>query len=59
MLSGQPEANVRPWRLSGMNFTDFETIEVPTGRTSILLRHAGFGPALLPLHGFSQTHLMW
>src|SRR6185369_9127728 len=33
--------------------------ELPTGETSIFLRWAGSGPALLLLHGFPQTHLMW
>lgn len=45
--------------MSSVAFADFETIEVPTGETSIFLRHAGRGPALLLLHGFPQTHLMW
>src|SRR5436190_10144686 len=40
-------------------FSDFEAIELQTGETSIFLRRAGSGPALLLLHGFPQTHLMW
>jgi haloacetate dehalogenase len=57
-----PETNWRSRRLSGMSslaFADFEAIEVPTAETSIFLRRAGTGPALLLLHGFPQTHLMW
>jgi haloacetate dehalogenase len=37
----------------------FTTEEISTGETRILVRSAGFGPALLLLHGFPQTHLMW
>ncbi|MBV8719971.1 MAG: alpha/beta hydrolase [Chloroflexi bacterium] len=42
-----------------MTFEQFETLEVQTDETTIFLRHAGSGPAVLLLHGFPQTHLMW
>src|SRR5689334_4701356 len=38
---------------------DFTPMEVQTGETSIFLRRGGSGPAVLLLHGFPQTHLMW
>lgn len=38
---------------------DFEAIEVQGNETSIFLRRLGTGPAVLLLHGFPQTHLMW
>jgi haloacetate dehalogenase len=34
-------------------------IEINTGETSIYLQKSGKGPALLLLHGFPETHLMW
>ena len=37
----------------------FEAAEIETGETTIFLRRAGSGPAVLLLHGFPQTHLMW
>lgn len=37
----------------------FEAAEVGTGETTIFLRRSGFGPPLLLLHGFPETHLMW
>jgi haloacetate dehalogenase len=40
-------------------FPGFETLHVETGETSIFVRRAGTGPAVLLLHGFPQTHLMW
>ena len=40
-------------------FEGFEAAEVPTGETSIFVRSSGAGPAILLLHGFPQTHLMW
>ena len=40
-------------------FEGFETAEIDTGETSIFLRRAGSGPALLLLHGFPQSHVMW
>lgn len=45
--------------MSAAAFPDFEPCHVETGETSIFLRRAGSGPALLLLHGFPQTHLMW
>jgi haloacetate dehalogenase len=38
---------------------NFEAVEVQTGETSIFVRRSGSGPAILLLHGFPQTHLMW
>jgi len=38
---------------------DLTPMEVQTGETSIFLRRGGAGPAVLLLHGFPQTHLMW
>jgi haloacetate dehalogenase len=38
---------------------DFETAEVDTGETRIFVRWSGTGSAVLLLHGFPQTHLMW
>jgi haloacetate dehalogenase len=45
--------------MSAAAFPGFEACHVETGETSIFLRRAGSGPALLLLHGFPQTHLMW
>src|SRR5919204_547650 len=44
-----------------MKLAEFESLELDTGETTIYLRvrRAGSGPALLLLHGFPQTHLMW
>jgi haloacetate dehalogenase len=36
-----------------------EAFEISTGETTIFLRRLGTGPALLLLHGFPETHLMW
>ena len=38
---------------------DFEAIELQAEETGIFLRRFGSGPAVLLLHGFPQTHLMW
>lgn len=38
---------------------EFESVELQTEATSIFLRRMGSGPAVLLLHGFPQTHLMW
>src|SRR6516165_639560 len=38
---------------------DFEAIELQGEETTIFLRRSGSGPAVLLLHGFPQTHLMW
>jgi haloacetate dehalogenase len=40
-------------------FDGFDTAEVQTDGTTIFLRRCGTGPAVLLLHGFPQTHLMW
>jgi haloacetate dehalogenase len=40
-------------------FDDFETIAIDTGETTIAARWRGSGPAVLLLHGFPETHLMW
>jgi haloacetate dehalogenase len=38
---------------------DFKTAGIQTGEASIFVRWAGFGPPILLLHGFPETHLMW
>src|SRR5262249_4758016 len=38
---------------------DFEAIELQVKETGIFPRRFGSGPAVLLLHGFPQTHLMW
>jgi haloacetate dehalogenase len=38
---------------------DFRAAQIDTGDTTIFVRTAGKGPALLLLHGFPETHLMW
>ena len=38
---------------------DFPAAEIDTGETTIFVRSSGSGPAILLLHGFPQTHLMW
>ena len=40
-------------------FEDFAALEVDAEETRIFLRRGGSGPAVLLLHGFPQTHLMW
>ena len=45
--------------MSASAFPGFEALHVETGETSIYLRRAGAGPAVLLLHGFPETHLMW
>ena len=42
-----------------MNFEYFEAADVQAEEARIFIRRAGSGPALLLLHGFPQTHLMW
>jgi haloacetate dehalogenase len=32
---------------------------VDAGETTIFVRRSGYGPPLLLLHGFPETHLMW
>ncbi len=38
---------------------DFTTAGIRTGETTIFAHSHGFGPPILLLHGFPQTHLMW
>jgi haloacetate dehalogenase len=40
-------------------FAGFSALEIDTGEAVIHLRKGGDGPALLLLHGFPETHLMW
>lgn len=40
-------------------FEGFETSSQSIGETRFFVRRAGSGPALLLLHGFPETHLMW
>src|SRR5262245_49182911 len=40
-------------------FEDFDAIEVQAEEANIFLRRFGSGPAVLLLHGFPETHLMW
>jgi haloacetate dehalogenase len=40
-------------------FDGFEVFDVQTSSTSIHGRRGGSGPAVLLLHGFPETHLMW
>src|SRR3954449_5722452 len=42
-----------------MQFEDFASADVQTDQARIFIRRAGSGPAVLLLHGFPQTHLMW
>lgn len=42
-----------------MMLDGFSPAEVDTGEAKIFLRSAGSGPAILLLHGFPQTHIMW
>src|SRR5437660_4223377 len=40
-------------------FENFAAVDVQAQETRIFLRRFGAGPAVLLLHGFPQTHLMW
>src|SRR5262247_2439872 len=40
-------------------FENFTALDVQAQETRIFLRRFGAGPAVLLLHGFPQTHLMW
>jgi haloacetate dehalogenase len=40
-------------------FAGFEVHRVPVGEVTLRVRVGGSGPALLLLHGYPQTHLMW
>src|SRR2546430_12758352 len=38
---------------------DFTKAEIDAGEARIFVRICGAGPAVLLLHGFPETHLMW
>jgi haloacetate dehalogenase len=40
-------------------FEQFTSTFVKVDETEIFVRYAGHGPALLLLHGFPETHIMW
>jgi len=40
-------------------FEGFKSSQVDVGEVSLHVRHAGSGPALLLLHGYPETHMMW
>jgi haloacetate dehalogenase len=40
-------------------FDDFASASIEVEETAIFVRYAGRGPAILLLHGFPQTHVMW
>ncbi len=40
-------------------FEGFESVRIDAPGASIHARHGGRGPALLLLHGYPQTHVMW
>lgn len=40
-------------------FDQFASASIRVAETEIFVRHAGHGPALLLLHGFPETHIMW
>ncbi|MDG2406650.1 MAG: alpha/beta hydrolase [Paracoccaceae bacterium] len=42
-----------------MMFNNFESRRIKTQKTEINLKIGGRGPALLLLHGYPQTHIMW
>lgn len=46
-------------RVSDALFPGFRMLDVRTSGTTIRLRTGGTGPALLLLHGYPQTHLLW
>ena len=41
------------------DWPEFDAVEIETRDGAIFARRAGAGPAVLLLHGFPQTHLMW
>ncbi len=55
--------NVQPrkgnWEAKGPVFEGFEERVIATSGAEIFLRIGGRGPALLLLHGYPQTHVMW
>jgi haloacetate dehalogenase len=40
-------------------FEHFAAASIKVAETEIFVRHAGRGPAILLLHGFPETHVMW
>ncbi len=42
-----------------MEFDEFTSAAIEVEETEIFIRRAGRGPAILLLHGFPQTHVMW
>jgi haloacetate dehalogenase len=44
---------------SSIAFDEFAQASIAVDEIRIFVRHAGRGPALLLLHGFPQTHVMW
>lgn len=40
-------------------FESFESAVIDAGATTIAVRWRGAGPAVLLLHGFPETHVMW
>src|SRR3954463_5302340 len=40
-------------------FRGFDEVLIPTPRGPVLAKVGGDGPAVLLLHGYPQTHLMW
>jgi haloacetate dehalogenase len=40
-------------------FDGFTSATIAVDETAIFVRHAGRGPAILLLHGFPETHVMW
>lgn len=42
-----------------MSFEGFQLSQIDVGEASLRVRHGGSGPALLLLHGFPETHMMW
>ena len=40
-------------------FEGFSSATIDVDETEIFVRHAGRGPAILLLHGFPETHVMW
>src|SRR5262252_5097010 len=52
-------SNGRRVMTSLTTFGNFAAVDVQAQETRIFLRRFGSGPAVLLLHGFPQTHLMW
>src|SRR5215211_2846974 len=40
-------------------FSEFSTLQLPVGGTTINAVRGGSGPPVLLLHGYPQTHAMW